>query len=461
LLKEGTAAASLLSCLSSADVESKRACLGVLSNLTVHEQGKTKFVRLGLVQSLLSVIGSAEEDPKVKREAVRCLRNVAFDPEAKKVLSDLAGVRLLLSLLTPSGSGGDVLLDLPPTALGLDVLTVRYAVRCLSILSVDADLRQTMLSEEALGALVTLLSSADVETRRAAVGTMINLSVNKSHKLKIKQAGAISPLISCLESRLDDETVRYAVRAMYNLTINEDIRHDAIVMGATPLLLDNVMFDRRDTESKYFALSTLLSLTQSEAGAADVRRRGGVKDLLVALQSGMDNRNRVTTIKILRQMAIHDGDSRSLMRTGGVIKALSSLMQNWMSSPSPSGSVSSEEALLSSLELLREVGFDCRFEIRDCGVLQMVHSISKNGSEGSGLSRVFSSGSLSSLPSSRSLQDLHQQGSSSSEPSREALAKAASKVLAVLETDSAMRMEIQRIDQSYNVSDTRKSAKKR
>ena len=63
------------------------------------------------------------------------------------------------------------------------------------------------------------MNSSDVETRRSAVGSLINISVNAKNKAEIRTEGGITPLIQCLNST-DSETRRYALRAIYNVTIN-------------------------------------------------------------------------------------------------------------------------------------------------------------------------------------------------------------------------------------------------
>ena len=64
--------------------------------------------------------------------------------------------------------------------------------------------------------VVACLSSADEETRRSAVGCLINLSLSAPQKLEVKQAGGVKSLVQCLSST-DVETVRYTARALSNL----------------------------------------------------------------------------------------------------------------------------------------------------------------------------------------------------------------------------------------------------
>ena len=62
----------------------------------------------------------------------------------------------------------------------------------------------------------------DLETRRSAVGALINISVNARNKIEIRNDGGIPPLIQCLGAT-DAETRRFALRVVYNLVLNGNL----------------------------------------------------------------------------------------------------------------------------------------------------------------------------------------------------------------------------------------------
>ncbi len=87
---------------------------------------------------------------------------------------------------------------------------------------------------DGIKAITDCLTSTDMETKRSAVGALINLSVNGSqrstiikltilklakNKVEIRNEGGLSLLVQCLLST-DTETRRYSLRAIYNLAIN-------------------------------------------------------------------------------------------------------------------------------------------------------------------------------------------------------------------------------------------------
>lgn len=81
-------------------------------------------------------------------------------------------------------------------------------------------IRGLIVDANGLPGVLRAMDSSDPETQRAAVGTLINVSINKRHKTLIRQQGGFDAILRCLNSS-DSETIRYTLRALYNITLDE------------------------------------------------------------------------------------------------------------------------------------------------------------------------------------------------------------------------------------------------
>ena len=103
-------------------------------------------------------------------------------------------------------------------SLSEDSETVKHCIRALSILSIDGENRES-IQNGGLLPVIQCLRSKDVETRRSAMGCLINLSINPTTKEQIRILGGMPEIVKCLSST-DVETVRYSLRTLCNLSFN-------------------------------------------------------------------------------------------------------------------------------------------------------------------------------------------------------------------------------------------------
>lgn len=173
--------------------------------------------------------------------------------------------------------------------------TVRYAIRALSIELSNRDMMET---PEGLRSILRVLSSTDVESRRAAAG--VNLSIDHAHKVNVRQAGGSLPLIKSVSESRDAETQRYSVRALYNLAMNKDNTGEIIALGGLPPVVGAALHPEGTgpgtTETRHFAIGTILLLCQTEGGRADAKKCGIVSTDLVRC---VEDPDQVSTLRLL------------------------------------------------------------------------------------------------------------------------------------------------------------------
>eukprot|EP00762_Andalucia_godoyi_P005760 ANDGO_06417.mRNA.1 hypothetical protein len=350
------------------DVELQRLGMGILCNVSVKDEHKAM---LGLdhsgIKMILSVIQS-NGDKKVVRDGLRVLRNLSYDSECRKEINSrgvpLHVCRLLCGIILPvlqsSSPGSSVFTSRDSD----DSLSVRFAVRILCILSMDQDNRVLIVDDrDCLACVIAVLGrSADFEARRASAGALINLSVHKNHKPKVRAAGAVPVLVQSLEPNIagefasfDAESAKYSLRALYNLSIRDDVKADLVTLGASVLLLDCMRTSLRkrpsevspwDADSRFFAVSILLHLSQIAGGRQDIRKRGGIHDLVDGANKETDRRVKATIWQCLLNLAsmssteevsLSDEGSLGHVRSSSSFSSLNSLssLLNLNVRPSP------------------------------------------------------------------------------------------------------------------------------
>lgn len=186
----------------------------------------------------------------------------------------------------------------PPTRLGNSRLGKTSAC---SIEGVDID------------ALLSKLTSGNIEDQRAAAGELRLLAKNNgNNRMFIAQAGAI-PLLVGLLSTPDTTTQEHVITSLLNLSICEDNKRGIVSSEAVPGILH--VLKHGSMEARENAAATIFSLTVLDEFKVTIGSSGAIPTLVTLLKEGSP-RGKKDAAAALFNLCIFQGNKVRAIRAG-------------------------------------------------------------------------------------------------------------------------------------------------
>jgi hypothetical protein len=218
----------------------------------------------------------------------------------------------------------------------------REAARCLGNLAVNIEFGDLILREGALPFLVPMLRSADNLTQRMGAFALCNLSSNMKNQSFMLSGGLFDPLINETtlaldpKARSDNESVRYNLLTLSNLAVNI-VNHPLLMKYALETLTN--YSKHRDIKCRQHAIFCLANLCSNPDNLEAVVKGGSLRTIITYAFPSTDSSTNVQfqAVAALRGMSTHPVLRVQIVREG----ALEPLI---MSCSSPSIEVQREAA---------------------------------------------------------------------------------------------------------------------
>ncbi|KAK9066495.1 hypothetical protein SSX86_013818 [Deinandra increscens subsp. villosa] len=170
----------------------------------------------------------------------------------------------------------------------LDVFEQEQSVISLrKVTRTDEEARVSLCTPRLLASLRECLLSRYAAVQTNAVAALVNLSLEKSNKLKIVRSGIVPSLIDVLKSGLA-ESQEHAAGAIFSLALEEENKTAIGVLGALQPLLHALHSDSARTRNDSALALYHLSLVQSNR--VKLVKHGAVSTLLTMLETGLAGR---------------------------------------------------------------------------------------------------------------------------------------------------------------------------
>ena len=189
------------------------------SMLCMHKRSGDELMRLGVLPSLIRLLGS--RTPEVAAAAAAALAALASVESHRNAVASSRAVAMLLRCL---GEGSDRSLQEPACA-ALRALAMHRSVR-----------EQLGRDASALAPVVAVLSRGDAQAREASAGLLGSIALHDAGRNAVIQAGAVGPLVKLLPLR-HAPTQEAATRAIANLAFAPSGAAAVAKAGGTPLLV--------------------------------------------------------------------------------------------------------------------------------------------------------------------------------------------------------------------------------
>lgn len=297
---------SLMS-MSDNDVESRRFGALALTNITTCEAFHSLVIETGAPEALFLLSNSS--DVESKQYVAKTLANLSCNVANHELIVDKGGLQPLISL------ANDPWPDIH-----------QHAVAAMwGLSSVSRKLRRKIVDEGGLGPLCRLLTSSvkDLQLSHDIISCLCNLSCESEIKFEVTRSGAVSTLLSCMES--DERTiVCCACECLANLaemTENQGFLAKSGVI--TPC--SSVM---RSRDNMILRESGRLSAnTCSDPLAADIIINDGVHFLLMSFLLSKDSACQKIGAIGIGNLSTNDCHREALMKAG-VLEPLISLTRS-------------------------------------------------------------------------------------------------------------------------------------
>lgn len=230
----------------------------------------------------------ATKEPCAKREAAQGLRTLTRKSSInREYIATKGTIPAIVSVLRNSH----------------DAETRKHAVTLLLNLSINAHLKDAIMSAGAVEPVVEVLKYGDCEARENAAATLFSLSTKTSNKSLI---GTSSDAIPALVKLLIDGTTRGkrdAASAIFDLAICHENKAIAVRAGVIPPLVDLLIDEKQGIVDE--ALATLAILATHPEGQIEISHVGALP-ILVDLISESHPQNRENAAGILLELCSSD-----------------------------------------------------------------------------------------------------------------------------------------------------------
>ncbi|XP_050225590.1 U-box domain-containing protein 40-like [Mercurialis annua] len=229
--------------------------------------------------------------------------------------------------------------------------------------------RTHLCTPRLLQTLRPLITSRYTNIQVNSVALLVNLSLEKSNKIKIVRSGILPFLIDVLKGGFPDAQ-QHASGAIFSLAIDDHNKTAIGVLGALPpllrLLRSNTEWTRRDSALALYHLSLV------QSNRTKLVKLGAVPILLGMIKSG-NMRSRV--LLILCNLASCLDGRAAMLDSGGVHCLVGMLKGNELESES------TRESCVSVLYALSQSGLRFKGLAKAAGVIEVLEKLEKSGRE--------------------------------------------------------------------------------
>ncbi|KAM1323698.1 hypothetical protein PS2_044554 [Malus domestica] len=231
------------------------------------------------------------------------------------------------------------------------------------------DARARLCTPRLLSGLRPLIISRYTAVQVDSVAALVNLSLEKSNKIKIVRSGVLPPLIDVLKAG-SREAQEHASGAFFSLALDDDCKTAIGALGALPPLLHLLRSESERTRHDSALALYHLSLVQSNR--SKLVRLGSVSVLLRMVKSGhMTGR----VLLILCNLSLCADGRAALLDSGGVECLVSVLRGNEFDSKA------TQESCVATLYGLSYGGLRFKGLAKTAGVVEVLREVEKKGSE--------------------------------------------------------------------------------
>ncbi|XP_068303601.1 U-box domain-containing protein 40-like [Pyrus communis] len=231
------------------------------------------------------------------------------------------------------------------------------------------DARARLCTPRLLSVLRPLIISRYTAVQVDSVAALVNLSLEKSNKIKIVRSGVLPPLIDVLKAGTP-EAQEHASSALFSLALDDDCKTAIGVLGALPPLLHLLRSESERTRHDSALALYHLSLVQSNR--SKLVKLGSVPVLLRMVKSGhMTGR----VLLILCNLSLCADGRAALLDSGGVECLVGVLRGNEFDSKA------TQESCVATLYGLSYGGLRFQGLAKTAGVVEVLREVEKKGSE--------------------------------------------------------------------------------
>ncbi|KAM0955068.1 hypothetical protein ACFX2I_023438 [Malus domestica] len=260
--------------------------------------------------------------------------------------------------------------EIPIKLRSCHVFEIEEALASLrNITRTREDARARLCTPRLLSALRPLITSRYTAVQVDSVAALVNLSLEKSNKIKIVRSGVLPPLIDVLKAGTP-EAQEHASSALFSLALDDDCKTAIGVLGALPPLLHLLRSESERTRHDSALALYHLSLVQSNR--SKLVKLGSVPVLLRMLKSGHMTGRVLLTLCNLSLCA--DGRA-ALLDSGGVECLVGVLRGNEFDSKA------TQESCVATMYGLSYGGLRFKGLAKKAGVVEVLREVEKKGSE--------------------------------------------------------------------------------
>ncbi|XP_028781719.1 U-box domain-containing protein 38-like [Neltuma alba] len=231
------------------------------------------------------------------------------------------------------------------------------------------DTRISLCTPRLLDALRSLIASRYSVVQVNAVASVVNLSLEKSNKVKIVRRGFVPYLIDVLKGG-SDESQEHAAGALFSLALDDDNKMAIGVLGAFQPLMHALRSESERTRND--SALALYHLTLVQSNRFKLVRLGAIPTLLAMLRSGKLT-SRV--LLILCNLAVCT-EGQSAMLDGNAVDCLVSLLKG-----KELDSESTRENCVAALYALSHGSLRFRAVAKEGRVMEVLKEIEERGTE--------------------------------------------------------------------------------
>ncbi|XP_047173186.1 U-box domain-containing protein 40 [Vigna umbellata] len=234
---------------------------------------------------------------------------------------------------------------------------------------VREETRVQLCTPRILSALRSLVLSKHVNVQVNALASLVNLSLEKSNKVKIVRSGMVPPLIEVLKFG-SPEAQEHCAGALFSLSLEDDNKTAIGVLGGLGPLLQMLRVESERTRHDSALALYHLSLVQSNR--SKMVKLGSVPVLLSMVKLGhMTGR----VLLILGNLG-SGSDGRAAMLDAGVVECLVGLLN-----VPDSAAGSTRESCVTVMYALSHGGLRFKAVAKAAGLVEVLQKVEKVGSE--------------------------------------------------------------------------------
>ncbi|XP_023541290.1 U-box domain-containing protein 38-like [Cucurbita pepo subsp. pepo] len=233
----------------------------------------------------------------------------------------------------------------------------------------DESIRASLCTKELLAALLPLVSSRSMNIQINAVASVVNLSIEKSNKMKIVRSGFVPPLIDVLD-RGSAESQEHAAGSLFSLSLDDENKMAIGILGGLPVLMNALRSENERTRND--SALCLYHLTLNPSNRVKLVKIGAV-GILLSLTRIEGFASRILLI-LCNIAACVDG--RSAMLDANAVDCLVGMLKE-----KEMDSESTRENCVVALHALSQGGFRFRGLATAAGAVEALREVEERGSE--------------------------------------------------------------------------------